>query len=198
MTIPDMEAWDAWTPDTLSRRLSGVSLPWCIVGGWALDLWHGSQTRAHSDLEFTVLRRDLNAFLCLFHELTFYTAHSGVLEPVRAEQKPSSDILQFWGFDRVAERWRIDMMIEPGTDETWAYKRAPSIIRPRADMVMQTINGIPYLNPAAVLLFKARDRRPKDRGDFEKALPTLQAHDRAWLKACLGSLHPGHEWSTAL
>ncbi|WP_425358733.1 nucleotidyltransferase domain-containing protein [Aminobacter aminovorans] len=47
---PDHDAWCAWHPTELARHLTGVSLPWCVVGGWALDLWHGHQTREHEDL----------------------------------------------------------------------------------------------------------------------------------------------------
>ena len=85
------------------------------------------------------------------------------------------------------------MMIEPGSSEFWAYKRDPSFKRPRTEMVMRTADEIPYLNPSAVLLFKARDRRPKDRQDFERALPKLSVIDRAWLKDCLDVLHPGND-----
>jgi hypothetical protein len=65
-------------------------------------------------------------------------------------------------------------------------------------MVMTTADAIPYLNPSAVLLFKARDRRPKDQQDFETALPKLPVIERAWLKGCLDALHPGNEWARAL
>lgn len=90
------------------------------------------------------------------------------------------------------------MMIEPGTHESWAYKRDPSFRRPRAEMVMRTADGIPYLNPSAVLLFKARDPRPKDQQDFERAMPNLPASERAWLKSCLDALHPGNAWARVL
>ena len=90
------------------------------------------------------------------------------------------------------------MMIEPGTREWWAYKRDPSIKRSRAEMVMRTADDIPYLNPPAVLLFKARDRRPKGQQDFDRALPKLPVGERAWLKGCLDALHPGNEWAQAL
>ncbi|MBN3820767.1 amino acid transporter [Paraburkholderia sp. Se-20369] len=198
MAIPDQDAWNAWQPAVLAQRLTDVGLPWCVAGGWALDLWHGVQTREHSDLEFTILREHFDTFRQAFSDLAFYTAHAGVVEKLPADQDAPSEVMQFWGFDRAAESWRIDMMIEPGTDEMWAYKRDPSFKRPRADMVMRTADGIPYLNPSAVLLFKARDRRPKDQLDFERALPKLPVIERAWLKDCLDALHPGNEWARAL
>lgn len=196
--VPDQEAWNAWQPAELARRLSDIRLPWCVVGGWALDLWHGARTREHGDLEFTILREDFGIFRQAFGDLAFYTAHAGVVEELPATRDAPSEVMQFWGFDRAAESWRIDMMIEPGTHALWAYKRDPSFKRPRAEMVMRTADGIPYLNPSAVLLFKARDRRPKDQQDFENALPKLPAIERAWLKDCLDALHPGHEWARAL
>ncbi|HEY3560334.1 MAG TPA: hypothetical protein VGL05_22860 [Kribbella sp.] len=42
--------WDAWDPPTVANLLEGVAR-WCVVGGWALDLFHGRQTRDHEDLE---------------------------------------------------------------------------------------------------------------------------------------------------
>ncbi|MBA8881088.1 type IV secretory pathway TraG/TraD family ATPase VirD4 [Phyllobacterium myrsinacearum] len=38
--IPD-DAWDAWTPELLFERFRYQHPPWYVVGGWALDLWHG-------------------------------------------------------------------------------------------------------------------------------------------------------------
>ncbi|MCE4062567.1 hypothetical protein LXM60_20405 [Pandoraea sputorum] len=198
LDIPDQEAWEAWHPTELAQRLNDIHVPWCVVGGWALDLWHGVQTREHSDLEFTILRENFSSFRRAFSDLDFYTAHAGVVESLPADREPPTDVMQFWGFDRAAGCWRIDMMIEPGTREFWAYKRDPSIKRARAEMVMKTADGIPYLNPSAVLLFKARDRRPKDQQDFESALPNLPVIERAWLKQCLDVLHPGNEWAQAL
>lgn len=198
ITIPDLDAWDAWHPDELAQRLNDIRAPWCVAGGWALDLWHGAQTRKHDDLEFTVLREDLSTFRNALSPLKLYSAHSGVVERLPEAHDPSAEITQFWGFDCTADCWRVDMMIEPGTAEMWAYKRDPSLQRSRDEMVMRTEDGIPYLNPAAVLLFKARDRRPKDQQDFERALPKLPHIERAWLRNCLDLLHPGNEWAGAL
>ena len=32
----------------------GVTAPWCVAAGWALDLFRGEQTREHEDLEIAV------------------------------------------------------------------------------------------------------------------------------------------------
>lgn len=197
-TIPNENAWSAWHPRELADRLHTITHPWCVVGGWALDLWHGEQTREHGDLEFTVLREHLPAFRTQLGTLDFFTVHSGTITPLGAEETPAPHIAQIWCFDRPAQSWRVDMMLEPGTPDTWVYKRAPDIRRPRAEMVLHTPDGTPYLHPAAILLFKAKYRRPKDEDDFFRALPRLEKADRAWLETCLLQRHPGHAWLAAL
>lgn len=192
------DAWCAWHPTELARRLSGISRPWCIAGGWALDLWHGHQTREHEDLEFTILREDVAAFRQVLTGMDFYTAGDGIVEHLRTGAEPPAEISQIWCQDVAARCWRVDMMIEPGTPDIWIYKREPAITRPRGEMVGMTGDGLPYLGPAAVLLFKAKHRRRKDEADFISALPKLARAERIWLKACLEATHPGHEWTQML
>jgi hypothetical protein len=196
--IPDHDAWSAWHPLELTSRLSGISRPWCIVGGWALDLWHGQQTRGHDDLEFTVLREDVGIFRKALQGLDFYTAGSGVVTPLPQGTEPPADIVQIWCLDSIERRWQVDMMIEPGTQQTWICKRDPTIFGPRHEFVRSTSDGIPYLAPAPILLFKAKYQRAKDEIDFENALPKLATAERAWLKASLELVHPGHDWISAL
>jgi hypothetical protein len=188
------DAWCAWHPTELGRRLSGIAQPWCIAGGWALDLWHGHQTRDHEDLEFTVLREGVAAFRQALTGMDFYTAGDGIVEHLPDGDEPPAAIWQIWCQDSAARCWRVDMMIEPGTPDMWNYKRDPAITRPRSEMFGITGDGLPYLKPAAVLLFKAKHRRGKDETDFENALPKLEQTERDWLKACMATAHPGHEW----
>jgi hypothetical protein len=192
--IPDQEQWQPWSPDDLARRLSTVNRPWCVVGGWALDLWHGTQTRAHSDLEFTVLRGDFACFRKALGDLEFYAVKDGTFRLLCATCLPAEDVFQVWAYDRTAQAWRVEVMIEPGTTDNWVYKRDPSIVYPRAEMVLRSADGIPYLRPAAILLFKAKHTRGKDQIDFSHCLPDLPAVERVWLVRHLMLLHPDHDW----
>jgi hypothetical protein len=195
---PPEDDWSPWHPGELARRLETVARPWCVVGGWALDLWHGHQTRDHEDLEFTVLREDVGVFCQALADMTLYTVADGRFEHLPEGGEPPSHILQIWCFDVRAARWRVDLMIEPGEPDVWVCRRCPTIRHPRAAMVASTPDGIPYLRPAAVLLFKAKHRRDKDEADFERALPHLTGGERRWLQANLDRLHPGHPWAQAL
>lgn len=53
---------------------------------------------------------------------------------------------------------------------------------PVQEMLYSSSEGIPYLRPAAILLFKALRVQPKDEEDFHKTLPTLPAEELAWLR----------------
>lgn len=90
------DAWRAWHPSELARRLSGIARPWCIAGGWALDLWHGQQTRDHGDLEFTILREHVAAFRTVLTGLNFYAAGDGIVEYLRVDEEPPARIWQIW------------------------------------------------------------------------------------------------------
>jgi hypothetical protein len=201
MTIPSTlhdDAWLAWHPRELAARLAGTARPWCVVGGWALDLWHGRQTRPHEDLEFTVLRGDLARFRSALPGLRFHAVGGGRVTFLPANEEPGPDIAQVWCEDVAAGCWRADMMLEDGTEETWVYKRDPSIRRPRREVVRRTEDDIFYLAPAAVLLFKAKYGRAKDEADFRRAVPRLDREERTWLRACILKAHPGHDWVAML
>lgn len=192
--IPDEECWNAWSPAELASRLAGIHRPWCVVGGWALDLWHGFETRDHDDLEFTILRDDFAAFRQALAGMDLYTVEDGVIAFLPPGASPPASTFQIWCHDVGRQCWRADMMIEPGTPETWIYKRDNAITRPRSEMVALSGRGVPYLRPPAILLFKAKHIRPKDELDFSNAIPRLDPADRKWLRDCLVRLHPGHAW----
>jgi hypothetical protein len=74
-----------------------------------------------------------------------------------------------------ADRWRVDVMAEPGDGDTWVYRRDPSLRAPRASMVGLSADGIPHLRAHGTLFFKAKAPRLKDRRDFDAAVATLDA-----------------------
>jgi hypothetical protein len=51
---PPVEAWTPWSPAEVAARFAFLDVPWCVVGGWALDLFAGYQRRPHEDLEVAV------------------------------------------------------------------------------------------------------------------------------------------------
>jgi len=196
-SLPDT-AWNAWTPRELAERLREAPFEWYVVGGWALDLWHGRETRAHADLEFAVLAEDVARCRALFSDLEFFTARDGTLDYLAPSTAPLKQVAQFWGADMRKGCWRVEMMLDLGTSDVWIYKRNPAIHMPRTDAIRKSPRDIPYLAPANVLLFKAKYRKEKDESDFRRALPNFLPSERATLRNWLEQAHPGHTWIQSL
>ncbi len=104
---------------------------------------------------------------------------------------------QNWVLDVDENVWRMDVMLEPGDEATWVYRRDESVRAPRQRMV-STRDGVTFLKPEAVLLYKAKATRPKDEADFAACLPLLDGEARHWLRTILTRLHPEHSWLSAL
>jgi hypothetical protein len=195
---PGHEAWEPWHPNEVFSLLRSVEAPWHFAGGWALDLWHSFETRSHEDIEIAILRDDISDLRCAFEGMHFFCAGSGQLQYLPTVALPPESIHQVWCLDAQTRRWKLDIMLEPGTADEWIFRRNSSIRRRRSDMIGRTDEGMPYLKPAGVLLFKAKHLRGKDERDFVKARGKLEAEERAWLKAALNHAHPGHEWIALL
>jgi hypothetical protein len=93
---------------------------------------------------------------------------------------------------------RLDVFREPHDGDTWICRRDPGLRRPYRDVVRHTDDGVPYLAPEIVLLFKAKARRPKDEADLASLLPVLDGAQRDWLARSLTVVHPGHPWIAAV
>ncbi|MEZ5558603.1 MAG: amino acid transporter [Pseudomonadales bacterium] len=190
---PGLEAWMPWTPEEVTKRLAGVATPWCLVGGWAIDVWFGRQTRSHADIELTLPRSGFSAMRGHLAGFELRTVGQGEVRRLAPGRLPPADRHQCWVLDPAAGSWRLDLMLDPGDAHTWIFRRDHRIQAPRGE-ITQRRDGIPYLKPEAVLLFKARSPRPKDEADFAVSLPALGAAARAWLAAALTLIHPGHHW----
>ena len=193
--VPGLDAWDAWHPREAAARFAGLDVPWYVAAGWALDLWHGRQTREHSDLEIAVPRARLDQVRAHLIGAGFdlYMASGGLL-PLPPEQEMPEDRHQVWVCEPAIPAWRLDVFCEPGDGDTWMFRRDERIREPYARMVLRTADGVPYLRPEAVLLFKARHARDKDEADLARALPRLDGAARAWLVGALELVHPDHPW----
>ena len=193
---PDRSAWDPWHPDVLAERLAGVDVPWCVAGGWAIDLFHGSPTRAHGDLEIAVPADRFAEIAARLADLEFHVVQHGTHAAVSADTLRGTH--QTWGLDRSAGVWRVDVLREPHAGDTWVYRRNDRIRLPYRAAIRRTASNIPYLAPEIVLLFKAKGPRPKDEADLRVALPLLSAGQRRWLADALAVAHKDHPWRTAV
>jgi hypothetical protein len=82
-------------------------VPWCVAGGWALDVWRGRQTRPHDDLEIAILRPHFDMFRSRLKTLDCYAVGSGEVTALPASAEPPPGKHQVWLLDRPAGAWRM-------------------------------------------------------------------------------------------
>lgn len=61
------DVWQPWQPHEVAELFSALTVPWWIAGGWAIDLYIGTQTREHDDIDVQILRRDQQAVRAILH-----------------------------------------------------------------------------------------------------------------------------------
>ena len=186
-----------WSPARIAQRLSGLDVPWCVAAGWALELFSGGLKRRHSDLEIAVpvaafpqVRDRLSDFVLdtVSDGQIWYDAGPEVLAATH----------QTWLRDPVTGDYVVDVFREPHDGDTWICRHDPAIRLPYSEIIHHTADGIPFLAPELVLLFKAKHARPKDEVDFAAAVPHLSGRQRATLADLIGQLYPGHRWLAGL
>ncbi|MEV7775915.1 hypothetical protein [Kitasatospora sp. NPDC086791] len=188
---------DAWRPEQVVERLGGVRAPWCIAAGWALDLFRGEQSRPHGDLEVAVPAAGFPEVRNRFPGYAFDAVGSGRVWPAaRAEALAATH--QTWLRDPASGQFLLDVFREPHEGGTWICRRNESLRLSYDSIIERTADGIPYLMPELVLLFKAKAARPKDQADFDGALPLLSRARRNVLSGWLERVHPGHPWLAEL
>ncbi|WP_207782743.1 hypothetical protein [Phytoactinopolyspora limicola] len=155
--------------------------------------------RRHGDIDPCVLRSELPLLLAhLAGRMDVWTAADGALRPLL----PDDDVLpdgchQVWTRRSALDPWEYDILLAPGTADTWVYRRDPCITMPMVDALWERA-GVRYLQPEIQLLYKAPGLRPKDQADFEATLPLLGRRRRSWLLEGLVATLPDHPWIDSL
>lgn len=183
------------------RELEEFAGPWYISSGWALDLFLGRVARVHHDVDVVIARSDQ---ISLQAHMTgrgwkFVTPHEGVLEPWPPHMRLEHPRIQAHAHRAGAF---TDFLLSDIGNGIWHYRRDPVVIRHVERMSLRTPDGIPFLAPELVLLFKSKStsgrERPKDQADFEKVRDALEPERRAWLRWALLRIDPAHPWIAEL
>jgi hypothetical protein len=196
--IPEPDAWAAWRPEEARRLLDGVTAPWYVAAGWAIDLFLGGERREHEDLEIAAPNArfaEVAAALGDYEIFVIGTPENGQATPyAEVGEEALAETHQTWVREPATGLWRLDVFREPSDGDTWICRRDERIRMPYDRVIEHTQDGIPFGRPEIVLLFKARHARPKDDADLAAALPHLDSERRDWLREALELVHPGHRW----
>ncbi len=186
-----------WTPSEVAQQLAGIGTPWYVAAGWALDLFRGRQTRIHGDIEIAIPAASFPEVRRRFPAYAFDAAGSGRIWKDAAPEVLAA-VHQTWLRDPATGNYLLDVFREPHDGDTWIFRRDETIRLPFSSIIHQTGDGIPYLAPELVLLFKAKHAREKDQRDFDATVPHMTRAQHETLAELLARVHPGHPWLTEL
>ncbi|MFC4639849.1 nucleotidyltransferase domain-containing protein [Deinococcus hohokamensis] len=195
-----------WRPaQFVAQALAPLGDTWLLAGGVALDLALGQVGRPHDDLDIAVDRDAQPTLLATLRDGGWrldtptdqgYAEWSAPLEPpqhqIHARHPGLPDALL------------ADFLLTDLSDGVWRFRRDPAVTLPLEQARRRSADGLPYLAPEIVLLFKSRsaqaagDLRGKDAADAERVLPTLPGPARVWLREALERTAPGHPWLSRL
>jgi len=191
--------------DPLTEHLAPVSdlaVPWYIAGGWGIDLFVGRVTRDHQDVDLVLARTDQRAAFDHLPDRAWsrIVPHpagltgQGTIVPWDGEplSLPTHQILAD------GEGSRIEFLLSDIDNVLWRSRRNPEVTMPVQSMALTTGDGLRYMAPEIILLYKARLMRDWDHADFETALPEMTLGPRHWLFHALEQTESGHPWMARL
>jgi hypothetical protein len=188
-------AWEPLSPKDVLAIMRGFRSPWWVCGGSALDLFIGRETRRHDDLDVAVLRRDQALLRSHLRRWDLrYATPEHTLESWDGSwlAPPIHGIWARRSTDQHAA-WACEFLLNEAADDEWVFLRDARIRRSLASVGSER-DGIPYLRPEIVLLYKASEPSPKNEADFTAAAGQLPDAATAWLTAALRVTRPNHHW----
>jgi hypothetical protein len=196
------DLWGSWalvTPRDACEILGDVEAPWWITGGWAIDAFTGTR-RKHSDIDVAMFRSDLPALRTAARgRLHIWSAGPDGIRPVDDRfPRVAESADQVWLRANARSPWLIDLQLNPGKVGAWVNRHDPSMVTSLDEATWVADDGVRYLNPEFALIFKAKQRRPKDREDLERTWPKLNTTQRAAVRTYVSDHYPEHEWLALL
>lgn len=191
--------WRVLEPAELQGLMAGFEKPWWVVGGRAIEAFTGV-ARPHEDIDLVVFNDHVlqlrEHFRGRYH---LWSQDGGTMRPLNDRFPELLDPLcQIWFREHALAPWVIDCPVNPSVDGKWQSKRDPGHVADLDEVTFVHVDGIRYLNPEIVLLFKALGNRPKDEADLAQAWPLLSPEKQSWLRDAVLRLYPDHPWTDRL
>ncbi|MEQ4209885.1 hypothetical protein [Actinopolymorpha sp. B9G3] len=167
------ETWDAWDPPTIAKLLEGLSARWFVVGGWALDLFRGRQTRDHEDLEIATPMWDFDLIRERLSAYEFFVAGQEGFWPVEGAGGAFFQYQQTMVRDPSTGKWRVDVMRIPDDRTHWYCSKDRNIRLPYAEAIARTPRRHPVPTSGAGAAVQGPGDSTKGRGGLrgDGALP---------------------------
>lgn len=147
MTGVSEPVWQALQFNEVVSLFSGITAPWWIAGGVAIDLFLERESRIHEDLDIVINRADQEVFFEVLSNWDLQeTIGPGILRPI--EGKPASlSINAIWCRENQSEPWRFEFLLSPFSEKEWIYRRVPEIRGPIETFGWQTKESFLVIAP---------------------------------------------------
>jgi len=176
----------------IATSMNAFDRPWCVAGGWAIDLFLNQMTRQHASVEIAILRDDQIAIRDHLHDHEFRVIDGSKPRAWRDRQMLMPPVFELHALS--PQRRKFDVFLNERIDAHWVFRGHLKIRLPIDEWVRRAAFGVPVIAPAVALLYKSRHARPCDDLDFRSALPRLSVEDRRWLLDALMFTQPRHPW----
>lgn len=210
-----------WIWEELKTFMAESKFQWAVCGGFALDLFLGKNIRTHGDLDICVLEKDRNTIknYVLNKGWRIYEFRGqGKVRPLESGMlsdpgrnlmcvKDGCDIVKFYPCEDEGMLYHqffhtgingfhyLEFLFNSESDGYLVLDQRNSLVRELSKAFL-TRDGIPYLAPEIVLLYKASDsENPDYQLDFQETYPYLNDEQNAWFFSAMKQLYPnGHGW----
>src|SRR5688500_13740887 len=153
--------------------MEGFEAPWCVAGGWALDLVLRRVTRPHSDVELAVFRQDQSRLRAHLDGWTFTVSVDGRREAWQQGKALELPLHEIHVRSPDEPQCSIEFLLSERDAVNWIFRRSAEIVLPLDRAIVNSELGVPALSPEIVLLFKAKSTRAKDEADFHATSPAM-------------------------
>lgn len=141
---------------TIRPLMNGFGAPWCVAGGWALDLFLGRSTRPHADVELAVFRQDQSLLHSQFDGWTFTVSVNGLRQTWRQGETLELPVHEIHAYSPDEPQRSIEFLLNERNAANWVFRRNRTILRPLDRAIVDTEFGMSALSPEIVVLFKAK------------------------------------------
>ena len=196
--FPD-EQWRPLSLSTLREILSDAPFPWCLAGGYAVEMFVGREFRFHSDVDIVIFREDQHAVQRHLNGWHLYASDPpGTHRVWNDSEYLVEGIHDIWAYRNGQDHWECQFMIQEATGGTWFYRRDERVSGDVNNFI-ETYRDWPCIRIEIQLLYKSKALRAKDEEDFKQCLPLLDSSRRAWLASKLRQLYSdSHPWLSRL
>lgn len=206
---------------TTNTFMKNAHIPWAICGGFALDLFLEKDIRTHSDIDICVFEKDRDKILHYMLQnnwIVYEFRGQGKVRPLDVALSSETgrnlmctngecDIVKFYPCEDenllyyeffhtgIKEFNYLEFLFNTTNEDYFVFDKNRGIKREISKAILFN-NGIPYLAPEIVLLYKSsRSENTEYHYDFEQTHLHMDDEQKMWFSQSLDVLYPnGHIW----